>query len=89
MNVLFFNQLIKSLKKAIEPVMSDITIEWYLPDTLEVLLSPMEIGPLYPGDHLNSYGVIYDLSGFQRKKNVVSQVCSKSESSHHVRVSRE
>ncbi|XP_055501523.1 von Willebrand factor A domain-containing protein 5B1 isoform X4 [Leucoraja erinacea] len=71
-------KLIKSLKKAIEPVMSDITIEWYLPDTLEVLLSPMEIGPLYPGDHLNSYGVIYDLSGFQRKKNVGKQHISKT-----------
>ncbi|XP_078266402.1 von Willebrand factor A domain-containing protein 5B1 isoform X5 [Rhinoraja longicauda] len=71
-------KLIKSLKKAIEPVMSDITVEWYLPDTLEVLLSPMEIGPLYPGDHLNSYGVIYDLSGFQRKKNVVKHHISKT-----------
>ncbi|XP_069753313.1 von Willebrand factor A domain-containing protein 5B1 isoform X2 [Narcine bancroftii] len=71
-------KLIKSLKKAIEPVMSDITIEWYLPDTLEVLLSPIEIGPLYPGDHLNSYGVIYDLSGFQKKKNTVKQHISKT-----------
>uniref|UniRef100_UPI00398E781E von Willebrand factor A domain-containing protein 5B1 n=1 Tax=Pristiophorus japonicus TaxID=55135 RepID=UPI00398E781E len=81
----FFNEgerlqpkLIKSLKKAIEPVMSDITIEWYLPDTLEVLLSPSEIGPLYPGDHLNGYGVIYDLSGFQRKKDAVKQHISKT-----------
>ncbi|XP_060690666.1 von Willebrand factor A domain-containing protein 5B1 isoform X3 [Hemiscyllium ocellatum] len=81
----FFNEgerlqpkLMKSLKKAIEPALSDITIEWYLPDTLEVLLSPSEIGPLYPGDHLNGYGVIYDLSGFQRKKNVVKQHISKT-----------
>ncbi|XP_043558374.1 von Willebrand factor A domain-containing protein 5B1 isoform X2 [Chiloscyllium plagiosum] len=81
----FFNEgerlqpkLMKSLKKAIEPALSDITIEWYLPDTLEVLLSPSEIGPLYPGDHLNGYGVIYDLSGFQRKKNVVKQHTSKT-----------
>ncbi|XP_072111239.1 von Willebrand factor A domain-containing protein 5B1 isoform X1 [Mobula birostris] len=71
-------KLIKSLKKAIEPVLSDITIEWYLPDTLEVLLTPIEIGPLYPGDHLNSYGVIYDLSGFQKKKNVVPEGSSTS-----------
>ncbi|XP_051873957.1 von Willebrand factor A domain-containing protein 5B1 isoform X2 [Pristis pectinata] len=69
-------KLIKSLKKAIEPVMSDITIEWYLPDTLEVLLTPIEIGPLYPGDHLNSYGVIYDLSGFQKKKNAAQDESS-------------
>ncbi|XP_059507125.1 von Willebrand factor A domain-containing protein 5B2 isoform X2 [Stegostoma tigrinum] len=81
----FFNEgerlqpkLMKSLKKAIEPAVSDITIEWYLPDTLEVLLSPSEIGPLYPGDHFNGYGVIYDLSGFQRKKNVVKQHISKT-----------
>ncbi|XP_038672148.1 von Willebrand factor A domain-containing protein 5B1 isoform X2 [Scyliorhinus canicula] len=80
----FFNEgerlqpkLIKSLKKAIEPALSDITIEWYLPDTLEVLLSPSEIGPMYPGDHLNGYGVIYDLSGFQ-KKNTGKQQISKT-----------
>ncbi|XP_059800196.1 von Willebrand factor A domain-containing protein 5B2 isoform X2 [Hypanus sabinus] len=71
-------KLIKSLKKAIEPVLSDITIEWYLPDTLEVLLTPIEIGPLYPGDHLNSYGVIYDLSGFQKKKNAAHAESSTS-----------
>ncbi|XP_072897430.1 von Willebrand factor A domain-containing protein 5B1 isoform X3 [Hemitrygon akajei] len=71
-------KLIKSLKKAIEPVLSDITIEWYLPDTLEVLLTPIEIGPLYPGDHLNSYGVIYDLSGFQKKKNAAHDESSTS-----------
>ncbi|XP_078420176.1 von Willebrand factor A domain-containing protein 5B1 isoform X2 [Cetorhinus maximus] len=81
----FFNEgerlqpkLIKSLKKAIEPALSDITIEWYLPDTLEVLLSPSEIGPLYPGDHLNGYGVIYDLAGFQKKKNAGKQHISKT-----------
>ncbi|XP_078062685.1 von Willebrand factor A domain-containing protein 5B1 isoform X2 [Mustelus asterias] len=81
----FFNEgerlqpkLIKSLKKAIEPALSDITIEWYLPDTLEVLLSPSEIGPMYPGDHLNGYGVIYDLSGFQKKKNAGKQHTSKT-----------
>ncbi|XP_041060012.1 von Willebrand factor A domain-containing protein 5B1 isoform X6 [Carcharodon carcharias] len=81
----FFNEgerlqpkLIKSLKKAIEPALSDITIEWYLPDTLEVLLSPSEIGPLYPGDHLNGYGVIYDLAGFQKKKNAGKQHIPKT-----------
>ncbi|XP_007887560.2 von Willebrand factor A domain-containing protein 5B1 [Callorhinchus milii] len=73
-------KLIKSLKKAIEPVMSDITIEWYLPDTLEVLLSPTEIGPLYPGEHLISYGVLFDLSGFQRKKNTVKPHSPKAPS---------
>uniref|UniRef100_A0A8C4VSD8 von Willebrand factor A domain containing 5B2 n=1 Tax=Gopherus evgoodei TaxID=1825980 RepID=A0A8C4VSD8_9SAUR len=55
-------KLIKSLKKAIEPAVSDITIDWYVPDTMEALLSPNEIAALYPGDRLISYCTLYNIA---------------------------
>ncbi|NXU69863.1 VW5B2 protein, partial [Horornis vulcanius] len=57
-------KLIKSLKKAIEPAISDITIDWYVPDSTEALLSPTELPALYPGDHLISYCVLYSIARF-------------------------
>ncbi|XP_025051683.1 von Willebrand factor A domain-containing protein 5B2 [Alligator sinensis] len=61
-------KLIKSLKKAIEPAVSDITIDWYVPDTMEALLSPNEIAALYPGDRLISYCTLYNIACFRDKK---------------------
>ncbi|XP_013926080.1 PREDICTED: von Willebrand factor A domain-containing protein 5B2 [Thamnophis sirtalis] len=61
-------KLIKSLKKAIEPAVSDITIDWYVPDTMEALLSPNEIASLYPGDRLISYCTLYHVASFRDKK---------------------
>ncbi|KAF4796086.1 von Willebrand factor A domain containing 5B2 [Turdus rufiventris] len=57
-------KLIKSLKKAIEPAISDITIDWYVPDSMEALLSPTELPALYPGDRLISYCVLYSIARF-------------------------
>uniref|UniRef100_A0A670ZJI7 von Willebrand factor A domain containing 5B2 n=1 Tax=Pseudonaja textilis TaxID=8673 RepID=A0A670ZJI7_PSETE len=65
--------LIKSLKKAIEPAVSDITIDWYVPDTMEALLSPNEIATLYPGDRLISYCTLYHVASFRDKKATVEQ----------------
>lgn len=62
------SQLIKSLKRAIEPAVSDITIDWYVPDTMEALLSPNEIAALYPGDRLISYCTLYHIASFRDKK---------------------
>ncbi|KAG5847551.1 hypothetical protein ANANG_G00127270 [Anguilla anguilla] len=62
-------KLIKSLKKAFEPVLTDVRIDWYVPDNLEALLSPNEIPPLYPGNCLIGYCTIYDVSAFKSKKN--------------------
>ncbi|XP_067392606.1 von Willebrand factor A domain-containing protein 5B2 [Emydura macquarii macquarii] len=68
-------KLIKSLKKAIEPAMSDITIDWYVPDTMEALLSPSEIAALYPGDRLISYCTLYNIASFRDKKTGRDRVC--------------
>ncbi|NWZ32238.1 VW5B2 protein, partial [Asarcornis scutulata] len=61
-------QLIKSLKKAIEPAVSDITIDWYVPDSTEALLSPTEIAALYPGDRLVSYCTLYSIARFRDRR---------------------
>ncbi|XP_064929773.1 von Willebrand factor A domain-containing protein 5B2 isoform X3 [Columba livia] len=61
-------KLIKSLKKAIEPAISDITIDWYLPDSMEALLSPTELPALYPGDCLVSYCVLYSIARFRDRR---------------------
>lgn len=64
-------QLIKSLKKAIEPAVSDITIDWYVPDSTEALLSPTEIAALYPGDRLVSYCTLYSIARFRDRRPAV------------------
>ncbi|XP_062438475.1 von Willebrand factor A domain-containing protein 5B2 [Rhea pennata] len=61
-------KLIKSLKKAMEPAVSDITVDWYVPDSLEALLSPTEIAALYPGDRLISYCTLYNVARFRDRR---------------------
>uniref|UniRef100_A0A3B4V028 von Willebrand factor A domain-containing protein 5B2-like n=1 Tax=Seriola dumerili TaxID=41447 RepID=A0A3B4V028_SERDU len=61
-------KLIKSLKKAFEPVLTDVRIDWYLPENMEALLSPNEIPPLYPGNRLIGYCTLYDMTNFKAKK---------------------
>ncbi|CAL8345442.1 unnamed protein product [Merluccius merluccius] len=61
-------KLVKSLKKAFEPVLTDLRIDWYLPENMEALLSPNEIPPLYPGNRLIGYCTLYDMSDFKGKK---------------------
>ncbi|XP_026781199.2 von Willebrand factor A domain-containing protein 5B1 [Pangasianodon hypophthalmus] len=62
-------KLIKCLKKALEPALTDVRIDWYVPDSMEALLSPNEIPPLYPGNRLIGYCTLYDVSAFKIKKN--------------------
>lgn len=64
-------QLIKSLKKAFEPVLTDVRIDWYLPENMEAFLSPNEIPPLYPGNRLIGYCTLYDMTSFKAKKTEV------------------
>ncbi|XP_065604034.1 von Willebrand factor A domain-containing protein 5B2 [Cyrtonyx montezumae] len=61
-------KLIKALKKAMEPAVSDITIDWYVPDSTEALLSPTEIAALYPGDRLVSYCSLYSIARFRDQR---------------------
>ncbi|NWS97462.1 VW5B1 protein, partial [Mionectes macconnelli] len=55
-------KMIRSLKKAMAPVLSDVSVEWVFPESTEVLVSPASTSCLFPGDHLVGYGVISDTS---------------------------
>ncbi|NWI80153.1 VW5B1 protein, partial [Dryoscopus gambensis] len=57
-------KMIRSLKKAMAPVLSDVSVEWVFPESTEVLVSPVSTSCLFPGDHLVSYGVICDTSPY-------------------------
>ncbi|NXG03819.1 VW5B1 protein, partial [Sakesphorus luctuosus] len=55
-------KMIRSLKKAMAPVLSDVSVEWVFPESTEVLVSPVNTSCLFPGDHLVGYGIICDTS---------------------------
>uniref|UniRef100_A0A672GZ64 von Willebrand factor A domain containing 5B1 n=1 Tax=Salarias fasciatus TaxID=181472 RepID=A0A672GZ64_SALFA len=57
-------KMIKSLKKTMAPVLSDISIEWLFPETKEVLLSPVGNTFLFPGDSLIGYSVVCDTTRY-------------------------
>ncbi|NWW63329.1 VW5B1 protein, partial [Ifrita kowaldi] len=57
-------KMIRSLKKAMAPVLSDVSVEWVFPESTEVLVSPVSTSCLFPGDRLVSYGVICDTSPY-------------------------
>uniref|UniRef100_A0A8C8S8M8 von Willebrand factor A domain containing 5B1 n=1 Tax=Pelusios castaneus TaxID=367368 RepID=A0A8C8S8M8_9SAUR len=55
-------KMIKSLKKAMAPVLSNVTVEWVFPETTEVLISPVNASCLFPGDRLVGYSIVCDTS---------------------------
>ncbi|XP_036888807.1 von Willebrand factor A domain-containing protein 5B1 [Sturnira hondurensis] len=57
-------KMVKSLKKAMAPVLSDVTVEWVFPETTEVLISPVSTSTLFPGERLVGYGIVCDASLF-------------------------
>ncbi|KTF88234.1 hypothetical protein cypCar_00013650 [Cyprinus carpio] len=56
--------MIKSLKKSMTSVLTDISIEWLYPETKEILLSPVGMTCLFPGDRLIGYSVVCDTSRY-------------------------
>ncbi|KFV69275.1 von Willebrand factor A domain-containing protein 5B1, partial [Dryobates pubescens] len=57
-------QMIRSLKKAMAPVLSDVSVEWLFPESTEVLVSPINTSCLFPGDRLVGYSVVCDTSSY-------------------------
>ncbi|XP_019477949.1 von Willebrand factor A domain-containing protein 5B1 [Meleagris gallopavo] len=55
-------KVVRSLKKAMAPVLSDVSVEWVFPESTEVLVSPLNTSCLFPGDRLVGYSVICDTS---------------------------
>lgn len=65
-------QMVKSLKKAMAPVLSDVTVEWIFPEATEVLISPVSTGTLFPGERLVGYGIVCDASLYVSNPRSVS-----------------
>lgn len=65
--------MIKSLKKTMSPILSDISIEWLFPETKEVLLSPVGNTFLFPGDSLIGYSVVCDTTRYHANPKSVSE----------------
>nr|XP_039334631.1 von Willebrand factor A domain-containing protein 5B2 isoform X1 [Saimiri boliviensis boliviensis] len=57
--------LVQALRKALEPALSDISVDWFVPDTVEALLTPREIPALYPGDQLLGYCSLFRVDSFR------------------------
>ncbi|KAL7978539.1 hypothetical protein Chor_005521 [Crotalus horridus] len=55
-------KMIRSLKKALAPVVSDVSVDWEFPETTEVLISPVHASCLFPGDRLVAYSIVCDTS---------------------------
>ncbi|XP_057621564.1 von Willebrand factor A domain-containing protein 5B2 isoform X6 [Chionomys nivalis] len=58
-------KLVQALRKALEPALSDISVDWFVPDAVEALLTPREIPTLYPGDQLLGYCSLFRVDGFR------------------------
>nr|XP_036879998.1 von Willebrand factor A domain-containing protein 5B2 isoform X9 [Manis javanica] len=57
--------LVQALRKALEPALSDVSVDWFVPDAVEALLTPREIPALYPGDQLLGYCSLFRVDGFR------------------------
>lgn len=64
--------MVKSLKKAMAPVLSDVTVEWVFPETTEALISPVSTSSLFPGERLMGYGIVCDASLYISNSRSVS-----------------
>ncbi|XP_059019275.1 von Willebrand factor A domain-containing protein 5B2 isoform X2 [Mustela lutreola] len=57
--------MVQALRKALEPALSDISVDWFVPDAVEALLTPREIPALYPGDRLLGFCSLFRVDGFR------------------------
>uniref|UniRef100_A0A674ME48 von Willebrand factor A domain containing 5B1 n=1 Tax=Takifugu rubripes TaxID=31033 RepID=A0A674ME48_TAKRU len=67
-------KMLKSLKKTMSAVLSDISIEWLFPEAEEVLLSPVGNTFLFPGDSLIGYSVVCDTNRYHANPKSVSDI---------------
>ncbi|XP_060028039.1 von Willebrand factor A domain-containing protein 5B2 isoform X3 [Erinaceus europaeus] len=59
--------LVQALRKALEPALTDVSVDWFVPDGVEALLTPREIPALYPGDQLLGYCALFRVDSFRAR----------------------
>lgn len=57
-NNCYHHQVIRSLKRALQPAVTDVVIEFKVPEQFEVLQSPETIPPIFNGEKLVVYGIL-------------------------------
>ena len=65
-----------TLKSALQPVISDISLDWSLPGGVEVLQTPANPPPIKPGEPLVIYGLMCDTV---RMHSTLASVLQKGE----------
>ena len=55
-------KVMQMLKRALSPSLSDVHVNWSLPDGVEVIQTPSKVLPLFSGDRLVIYGFISNLN---------------------------
>ena len=63
-----------TLKTALQPVISDISLDWALPGGVEILQTPANPAPIFPGEPLVIYGLLCDTV---RMHNTLASVLQK------------
>ena len=61
---LYLSQVLQLLKTAMSPVLSDIKIEWSLPDEYEVIQTPQENAACFLGGTITTFGLIFPRFSF-------------------------
>ena len=56
--MIFFRQVIKTLKSALQPVITNVSVTWDLPQGWVVQQIPSTLSPLFSGDRLVIYGLL-------------------------------
>ena len=54
----YCHQVIRSLKRALQPAVTDVVVEFKVPEQFEVLQSPETIPPIFNGEKLVVYGIL-------------------------------
>ena len=69
-------QVMNTLKTSLQPVISDISLDWTLPGGVEVLQTPANPPPIKPGEPLVIYGLLCDTV---RMHSTLASVLQKGE----------
>nr|XP_006824545.1 PREDICTED: von Willebrand factor A domain-containing protein 5B1-like [Saccoglossus kowalevskii] len=72
------SKVISSVKKALQPFISEVTIEWSLPAGLQVSQSFTETPTLMPGERLIIYGILYDTCAVTRQSEETTSAPKRS-----------
>ncbi|XP_072036602.1 von Willebrand factor A domain-containing protein 5B1-like isoform X2 [Amphiura filiformis] len=70
------SKVMNTLKASLQPVISDISLDWTLPGGVEVLQTPAQPAPIIPGEPLVIYGLLCDTV---RMHNTLASVLQKGE----------